>query len=147
MLQAARMRYIEGMDNESIAEELGVSYSTIGNYFASNEMQQFEEYFSDEARQFLKIQMKQRIEDGTNMADDLLSQAISDERAKPHVKIKAAKQAQKIPERYIKMMQELGVIDKEPDRVVKEDSGGSGLEDRLREAYKEVEEQEAENSA
>jgi DNA-binding transcriptional regulator LsrR (DeoR family) len=150
MLQAARMRYMEGKGNREIAEELGLNEKTIRNYFTSSEMEQFEEFFSEEAREFLKVQMKQRIEDGTNMADNLLSQAISDDRAKPRTKIKAAKQAQKVPERYIKMMQELGVIQKPKERKEVEKTGGSDqvLSD-LQEAYNELqeEEEEAENDA
>ena len=116
MLKAAKMRHIEGMDNQQIADKLGVSHSTVGNYFSSDDMQQFEEYFDEEAKQFLKIQMKQKIEDGTQLANNLVAKAIQDDRAKPHTKIKASKQAQKIPERYIKMMQELGVIQKPKER-------------------------------
>ena len=124
MLQAARMRHVEGKDNQQIADELGVSHSTVGNYFSQEDMTKFEEYFSEEAKQFLKVQMKQRIEDGTKLANNLVAKAIQDERAKPRTKIKASKQAQKIPERYIKMMQELGVIQKPKDRVEKTEKSG-----------------------
>jgi len=146
MLQAAKMRYMEGKGNQAIADELELNEKTIRNYFTSDEMQQFEEYFSDEAREFLKVQMKQRIEDGTRMADSLLSQAVSDERAKPRTKIKAAKEAQKIPERYIKMMQELGVIQKPKERKEVTETNSVSSSDKLAEYYKKKMEEEAESS-
>ena len=116
MLRAAKKRWMEDKDNEQIANELDLSRNTIENYFSSEDMERFEEFFSEEEKQFLKIQMKQRIEDGTNEAQNYISKAVSHERTRPATFVKAAKEAQKIPERYIKMMQELGVIQKPKER-------------------------------
>lgn len=142
MLNAAEMRYIQGMGNDSIAQELGISTSTVEGYFSSDQMQQYEEYFSDEARKFLKVQMKQRIEDGTKLANNLLAQAIQDQDASPRTKVKAAKEAQKIPDRYIKMMQELGVIQKPKERKEVENKETESSLDKLAKIYEQERDEE-----
>lgn len=112
MLKAAQGRWVHDWSNERIAKELGLTRSTVDNYFSDPEMEQFEKHFSDEQIKFLKVQMQRRIEDGTKLANNLVAKSIQDENCKPSTKVKAAREAQKIPERYIKMMQELGVVEK-----------------------------------
>jgi DNA-binding transcriptional regulator LsrR (DeoR family) len=124
MLKAAQGRWVYDWSNERIAKEIGLTKSTVDNYFSDPEMEQFEKHFSDEQIEFLKVQMQQRIEDGTKLANNLVAKGIQDESAKPSTKIKAAREAQKIPERYIKMMQELGVIQKPKERKEEVSDGG-----------------------
>jgi len=145
MLKAAKKRWMEDKGNQTIADELGLSLNTIENYFSSEDMDQFEEFFSEEEKQYLKIQMKQRIEDGTNEAQNYISKAVSHERTRPATYVKAAKEAQKIPERYIKMMQELGVIQKPKERKeVQETSGEITFNEEIvtKDDDKEVEQQD-----
>lgn len=144
MLKAAQGRWVYDWSNERIAKEIGLTKSTVDNYFSDPEMEQFEKHFSDEQIEFLKVQMQQRIEDGTKLANNLVAKGIQDDDAKPHTKIKAAKEAQKIPERYIKMMQELGVIDKQPDKI-KEKEKGDDTTEKIARFYEEKEGELVEN--
>lgn len=132
MLKAARKRWMEDKSNSQIADDLGLATSTIENYFSSEDMAQFEEFFSKEEKQFLKVQMKQRIENGTSEAENYISKAVTDERTRPSTYVKAAKEAQKIPERYIKMMQELGVIQKPKERKEIEEKSGESVQFEMR---------------
>jgi len=116
MLKSARKRWIEDKDLQTIADELGMAYSTIQNYFSDDQMKKFEEFFSEEEKQFLKVQLKNRVETNTRQANNLVSRVIEHPEASASDLIKASKESQKIPKRYIKMMQELGVIKKPKER-------------------------------
>lgn len=111
MLKAARLRYVDDMSNPEVAEHLGLDVSTIENYFSSDEMKQFERYFSEEEKKYFKVKMKEKIEQNTALANNLISQAVNDPEARPRDKLKASQEVQKMIDRHMEMMHKLGWFD------------------------------------
>lgn len=137
MMKAAMLRHMEDMSNREISREIGVTEGTVENYFSDPEMEEFKRFYSDQQLYELQQSLEQDVQDGNKLANNLLARAIQHDEAKPSTLVRASKEAQKIRERKIDMLQELGVIDKEPDKVVQERSGGSDLDERLQSAYQE----------
>jgi len=145
MMRAAHLRWVDNMTQAEIAKDLGLATSTVENYFSDPEMQQFREFFSWEARQEMRMKIKEKAEQNTKLANNLIAQAVQDQDAKPSDKIRAAKEAQQLPNRYIEMMQRLGLVDTDADDTEKSDAAGPNmLEDKLAEYYEEHDEKEVE---
>jgi len=144
MLKAARKRWQENKDLKTVASELNLSYNTVRHYFSSDEMQRFERYYSESDKQLLEGQLEQMIKDGTSTALDLRGDIQSDPEVDARTKVKVMKEAQKIPERHIKMLQELGIIQKPKERkeTVNRDESGDKVLQRMQEAYEELEQEE-----
>lgn len=144
MLKAARKRWRENKDLKTVADELNLAYKTVRNYFSGDKMERFERYYSESDKQILDAQLEQMIRDGTNTALDIRSNLQSDPNVDPRIKAKVMKEAQKIPERHIKMLQELGIKQKPKERkqVEKTSSSEDEFAERLQEAYQEQQEQE-----
>jgi len=145
MLRAAHLHWVDNKTHAEIAKDLGLSEGTVRNYFSDPEMQQFREFFSWEARQEMRMKIKEKAEQNTKLANNLIAQAVQDQDAKPSDKIRAAKEAQQLPNRYIEMMQRLGLIDTDADETPKSGSTNeSDLMARFQQAYEELEEEEVE---
>ena len=143
MMEAARLRHMENMSVSEISKHIGVAEGTVRNYFASDEMEQFKRFYSDQELFKLQQSLEQDVQDGNKLANNLLARAIQHDEAKPSTLVRASKEAQKIRERKINMLQELGVIDKEPDKVVEKDKGsGDEVVERMQEAYQELQGQD-----
>lgn len=125
MLKAARKRWQENKDLQTIADELNLAYKTIRNYFSGDQMKRFERYYSESDKQLLEAQLEQMVKDGTETALDIRSDVQSDPEANARVKAKVLKEAQKIPERHIKMLQELGILEKPKERKEVEETGAN----------------------
>jgi len=122
LMEAARLRYMEDCSNKEIADRLGLSTGTVENYFHEEDMQQFKRFYSDQELFKLQQSLESEVRDGYQLANNLLAKAIQDEDAEPHHKLKAAQEAQKIRKRQVKLLQELGVIDKPKERKEVESS-------------------------
>lgn len=144
MLKAARKRWQENKDLKTIASELNLAYKTVRNYFSGDKMQRFERYYSESDKQLLEAQLEQMIKDGTATALDIEADLKSDQDVSPRVKAKLLKEAQKIPERHITMLQELNIIDKQPDKEVHKDEGGESVTFNMRYTDPENDEKEEE---
>jgi membrane-associated HD superfamily phosphohydrolase len=127
MLKAARKRWQENKDLQTVANELNLAYKTVRNYFSGDKMQRFERYYSESEKQLIDAQLEQMIKDGTSTALDIRSDLQSSEEVDARIKAKVMKEAQKIPERHIKMLQELGIISK-PENG-KEENGDKDTKD------------------
>jgi DNA-binding transcriptional regulator LsrR (DeoR family) len=142
MSKAARLRYMQNMDNHSIADELGLAEKTIRNYFSSSEMEQFKRFYSDQEL----FQLQQAIENDLRDAEAIAKEALGEAKRQAEDSSdyrQVAEAALKIRQRKISMLQELGVIDKEPDKVVEKDKGsGDEVVERMQQAYQEMQEQE-----
>jgi len=153
MLKAARMRHIEDMSNPEIADELGLTVSTIENYFSSSEMQQFNRHFSDVHKKKLMVDIGSEINDTTEASLDLIGRAISSEDVKPRIFLKAAKQRRETLKDRVRLLKQVGLIDEDSEDV--EQTRTDGVEESLSEVYSEYmnskkqeeEEQEVETSA
>lgn len=144
MSKAARLRYKEDMDNQSIADELGLAEKTIRNYFSSSEMERFKRFYSDQEKFKLQQAIEQDLSDAEAIAKEALGQA--KKRAEDSSDYRqVAEAALKIRQRKVDLLQELGIIEK-PDSSDNED-GGVGevnVSMELAEAYEEKQEKEEE---
>lgn len=129
MLKAAQKRWRENKDLKTISSEMNLAYQTVKNYFSGDKMERFERYYSESDKQLLDAQLEQMVQDGTATALDIRSDIQNDPNVDARIKAKVMKEAQKIPERHIKMLQELGIIDKPKERkeVEQKDSGPASV--------------------
>ena len=125
MLKAARKRWQENKDLKTVASELNLAYQTVKNYFSGDDMKRFERYYSESDKQLLEAQLEEMVKDGTQTALSIRSDIQSDPDADARTKAKVLREAQKIPERHIKMLQEMSIIDK-PKECKEVDDNRSG---------------------
>jgi len=104
MLKAARMRWQENKDLKTIASELNLAYQTVKNYFSGDEMERFERFYSESDKQLLEAQLQRMVRDGTSAALDLEAELRTGEDVDDRTRLKVLREAQKIPERHIKML-------------------------------------------
>jgi transcriptional regulator with XRE-family HTH domain len=136
VMEAHRLRYMEDCSNKEIAKRIGVSLPTVERYFSDSDNDKFKRFYSDQQLFKLEQSLEQDVKDGNNEAKELLSRAMQHPEAKPSTLVRASKEAQKIRQRKIDMLQELGIIEKKPDKEIHRDNGnGESVEDRLAEAY------------
>jgi predicted transcriptional regulator len=126
VMEAHRLRYEENLSNKEIADVMGLSESTIGDYFTESESDKFKRFYSDRELFELQREIESEVRDGKKLANNLLARAIQNDDVTPRDMIKATKMAQAIPENHIKMLQRLGVLPKQADKV--EDVGGGPAE-------------------
>jgi len=131
MMKAARLKHMDNMSYSEIAEHVGVAEGTVRNYFASDEMDQFKRFYSDQELFKLEQSLEQDVRDGNKLANNLLARAIQSDDVGPQVLLRAAKEAQRIRERKVDLLQELGVID--GDDSEDEDASDDGFDDLRRE--------------
>jgi len=115
MMRSARLKYMENMSNQEIASAVGVTKGTVDNYFSSNEMDKFKRFYSDQELFKLQQSVERDVKDSTSLSKDLLARVIQDDDVKNSTLIRASKEAQRIQQRKISMLQELGVLDKTED--------------------------------
>jgi len=128
VMEAHRLRYMEDMPVKEISKHIGVSESTVRHYFSDSDNDKFKRFYSDQELFKLEQSLQQDIKDGEDMSKNLLSRAIQHPEAKPSTLVRASKEAQKIRERKIEMLQELGVIQKPKERKEIEDRSGGPAE-------------------
>lgn len=137
-MEAHRLRYMQDMSNKEIARQVGVSLPTVERYFSDSDNEKFKRFYSDKQLFKLEQSLEQDIRDGEDMAKNLLSRAIQHPETKPNTLVRASKEAQKIRERKINMLQELGIIQKPKERKeVERTDSSSKVGDELQKAYKE----------
>jgi len=142
MLKAARKRWQENKDLKTVASELNLSYSTVRNYFAGDKMKRFERYYSESDKQLLDARLQEMVKDGTKTALSIRSDLQTNPEVDGRIKAKVMKEAQKIPERHIKMLQELGIIQKPKERKEVESKADTDeLRKELAEGLQELAEQ------
>ena len=142
MLKAARLRYIDNLTNEQIGKQIGASKNTVDNYFASDEMRKFQQYFSENEKQFLKVQLKEKVEDTSEASIDLIGRAINHEDIKPRDYLKAAKERRQTLKDHINMMEALGFDTGEVSEQDKDDS--QDMRKKLAEIYNNKQEKDEE---
>jgi len=142
MMKAAMLRHMEDMSNREISRAIGVSVPTVERYFSDPEMEQFKRFYSDQELFKLQQSLEQDVKDGNKLANNLLARAIQHDEAKPSTLVRASKEAQKIRQRKVDLLQELGVIDKQPDKEVHEKEGGESVTFNMRYTDQENEEDE-----
>lgn len=143
MAKAARLHYMQDMNYQEISDEIGVSYSTVRKYFADDQIEQLKRHFSDQQLFRLQRKLEQQVKDAENIAHDCVGKAkqLADSSRAYN---KTAKTALEIPEKKIKLLQELGVVQKPKERkqVEKTNSSEDEFAERLQEAYQEQQKQE-----
>jgi len=115
MLKAHRLRYMQDMNLQQVADELGMSYSTVRKYFSSDEAQRFKEFFSEEERQFLQVQLKQMAEEATRNALSYISDGKTIAENSNHY-ARLAKEERETVKDAIEMSQQLGLVPKPKER-------------------------------
>jgi len=142
MLKAARMRWQENKDLKTIASELNLAYQTVKNYFSGDEMERFERFYSESDKQLLEAQLQRMVRDGTSAALDLEAELRTGEDVDDRTRLKVLREAQKIPERHIEMLQELGILEKPTEkRKVESEADTDELREELVEGLKEKREE------
>ena len=116
VMEAHRLRYMQDMSNREIAKHIGVTESTVENYFSESESEKFKRFYSDQELFKLQQSLEQDVQDGNKLANNLLARAIQHDEAKPSTLVRAAKEAQKIRQRKVELLQELGILEKPTER-------------------------------
>ena len=148
MMEAARLRYMEDCSNQEIADRIGIAEKTVRNYFSQEDMTQFKRFYSDKELWEFEQAMEQDVRDGVQLSNNLLGKAVQGARSEGDYKtmLRASDQALKIRERKIKLLQELGVLDKPKERKEITEKGSSNVGDKLAEYYREkMQEQDKES--
>lgn len=125
-MKAAMLRHMEDKSNKEISREIGVTESTVENYFCDPEMQQFKRFYSDQQLFRLQQSLEQDVKDGDQLANNLLARAIQHDDASANTLVRASKLALENRKRKIELLQELGVLEKQADKV--EDVSGGPAE-------------------
>jgi len=141
VMEAHRLRYEEDLSNKEIANRIGVAESTIGDYFTESDSDKFKRFYSDRELFKLQQEIESEVRDGKKLANNLLARAIQHDDVNPSTMVRATKEAQKIPERHIEMLQELGIIQKPKERREVTQKGKDEL-NAIAEAYQQEEEGE-----
>jgi len=142
MMEAARLRHMENMSYSEISKHVGVAEGTVRNYFASDEMEQFKRFYSDQELFKLQQSLEQDVQDGNKLANNLLARAVQHDEAKPSTLVRAAKEAQKIRQRKVDMLQELGILEKPTEkRKVESEADTDELREELVEGLQEKREE------
>lgn len=144
LMEAARLRYMEELSNQQIADRLGVTEGTVRNYFSQEDMSQFKRFYSDQEIFQLQQSLEQDIKDGEDLANNLLARAIQHEDTKPSTYVRASKEALENRKRKVDLLQELGIIEKKPDKIKEEEAGVSEVNINMDLVENEEEEEEAE---
>lgn len=131
VMEAHRLRYMENKTDKEIASILGLTEGTVQNYFSEAESKKFKRFYSDQELFKLEQSLEKDVQDGNKLANNLLARAIQHDEAKPSTLVRASKQAQKIRERKINMLQELGIIQKPTERH-EEVGGGESVQFEMR---------------
>jgi len=142
VMEAHRLRYMQDMSNREIANHIGVTESTVENYFSESESDKFKRFYSDQELFKLQQSLEQDVQDGNKLANNLLARAIQHDEAKPSTLVRAAKEAQKIRQRKVDMLQELGILDKPTEkRKVESEADTDELRQELVEGRREKREE------
>jgi len=143
VLKAHRKRYIEDKDLSTIAQELGKSYDTIRDYFRDDSTERIKQLYDEDELEFLRLQLFQEMKDAKKNAKNYVSKAVSHPEADDKTYLKANKEEQEIPKRFIKCAQELGIFEKPKERKEHIDKGRSDdVLERMQKAYNELEQGE-----
>lgn len=122
-MEAHRLRYMEDLTSEEIADRIGVKPQTVRTYFADADNEKFKRFYSDQELFKLEQALEQDIKDGEQLANNLLARAIQHENADDKTFLRASDQALKIRERKVKLLQELGIKEKPKERKEVEEKG------------------------
>jgi len=139
--KAARLRFKEGMEHREIAHELGYKPQTIRRWFSEGKVEDMKRKFSDQEMYKLQRAIEQDIWDAETTAKELLSNAQKYAESSSDFR-QAAEAHMKVRKKKIKLLQELGVIQKPKERKEHIEKGQSDdVLERMQEAYKELEEE------
>lgn len=122
-MEAHRLRYMQDMSNREIARNIGVTESTVENYFSNSDNDKFKRFYSDQQLFKLQQSLERDIWDGEQEAKELLSDA-SDLVESPKEMRQLADQVMRMRKQKVKLLQQLGIIDKPKERKEVEQTGG-----------------------
>jgi DNA-binding transcriptional regulator LsrR (DeoR family) len=141
MAKAVRLHYMEDMSYTEIAKELGLSKSTVKKYFADDQVKQLRRYFSDQEKYELQRAVEQDLWDKEQIANECVGKAkqLADSSRAYN---QTAKTAMNTIEKKVKLLQELGIIQKPKERkeVTETSEEAADVLERLQDAYNEKKE-------
>jgi DNA-binding transcriptional regulator LsrR (DeoR family) len=126
MFRAAKLHYRDGLDKKEIASELDLAHGTVRNYFSSGEIERFKRFYSDMEKMRLKQMLEQQVKDGYELSNGLIGRALEDGDASPRDKLRASKLAMENRQKLVSLLQELGALEKQAEKV--EDVSGGPAE-------------------
>jgi len=126
MFKAAKLHYQDGLNKKEIAEELGLSHDTVRHYFSDGDMERFKRFYSDMEKMRLKQMLEQQVKDGYELSNGLIGRALEDGDASPRDKLRASKLAMENRQKLVSLLQELGALEKQAEKV--EDVSGGPAE-------------------
>jgi len=126
MAEAARLRYQEGKKTSEIASDINVRPQTVRNYFSEDKMEQLKRKFSDQEKYKLQRAIEQDLWDAEQNAKESLSRAkqLADS-SKEYRQV--AESLLKVRKEKVKLLQELGIIQKPKERKQVENKGGQEI--------------------
>ena len=137
ILEAHRRRYQQNQNLQEIADAMGKSYDTIRSYFRSESTERIKQLYDEDELEFMRLQIKQEVEDVKRNGKDYISRAIQHEDADDKTLLRAQKEARGLFKDYIHMLQELGILEKPKERKEVEQTSKESTADKLAEYYKE----------
>lgn len=146
--EAVIMYYSQDMTQQEVADEIGVTRRTVAKYLDSDTAKGFERIFSDkekyEIQRWLENQVAKHYDKAVEGLEKAKQRAENNPEASPQHLTNASLGLVRANKEIVGLMQELGVIDKKPDKVEKTESGPASVNVsmELAEAYEEKQEQE-----
>lgn len=137
MEKAAKLKFGKDMTHKQIGEKLGLSKNTIDNYFAQEEMKNFQRIFSDKEKFELQRVLEQQLYDISNEAEEKIRAGANHPEASAADRIRAGKELVNTLEKKVKIMQEMGIIKKPKERKEVRQKNVDSSSDKLSELYKE----------
>lgn len=134
MFEAARLRHMEDKSNSEIADILGITTGTVENYFSDDEMQEFKRFYSDMDKFKLQQKLERELWDKTNLVDECITNA-KENADSSRAWNKTAQTAVNTYEKKVKLLQELGVIEKPKERREVTDNTSDEALERLSDVY------------
>ena len=150
VMEAHRLRYMEDLTSEEIADRLGVAAQTVRTYFSDADSEKFKRFYSDQELFELEQSLEQDIRDGEQLANNLLARAIQHDKAKPSTLARASKLALENRKRKVELLQELGIIQKPKERkevTEKQAPKEEEFTEKLQDAYNELNSKEEQKDA
>ena len=121
--KAARMRYEDNKNCKEIAKEFGYKPQTIRKWFSQGKIEDVKRKFSDQELYNLERAIENDIWDAEQEAKEALGKAKKNARSSSEYR-QVAETMMKVRKQKIKMLQELGVIQKPKERREVENTGG-----------------------
>jgi DNA-binding transcriptional regulator LsrR (DeoR family) len=134
MFRAAKLRFMDDLEYAEIADRLGLAETTVQNYFSNGDMEEFRRFYSDRELFSIQQSIERDLRDGELEAREALANAQEAASDSDEYRL-LAREVMELRQRKVDLLQELGVIEKQADKV----EGVSGGPAEVSVSFEEVE--------